>query len=99
MKLNEEIKKVCKEQGHKITWLQKNPSTGEVRFRESWMRGGDFAWEAKCLCGWETHSGGALESSIKFEIYNHKYDVLIESYKCEHGLYNSCNHGCHKVNA
>ena len=95
MTLNEEIKKVCKEHGHKITWFEKNPQTREMRPRESWMRGGDFSWEAKCSCGWETHNGGAIESYVKSEIYEHKFDVLIESYKCEHNRYSSCLSGCH----
>ena len=47
--------------------------------RESGMRG---AWpcEAKCSCGWETRSGGAVRSWIDKEVAAHKFDV-------EHGIW------------
>jgi hypothetical protein len=42
--------------------------------RESGMRG---AWpcEAKCSCGWETRTGGAVRSFINTEVADHKWDV------------------------
>lgn len=47
--------------------------------RESGMRG---AWpcEAKCSCGWETHTGGAVRSWVDREVREHKFDV-------EHGFW------------
>jgi hypothetical protein len=42
--------------------------------REATMRG-DWPCEAKCSCGWETHSGGAVLSYIRREVADHKWDV------------------------
>jgi hypothetical protein len=49
--------------------------------RESQMRG---AWpcEAKCSCGWETRTGGAIRSAIEREVWDHKWDV-------EHGFWSA----------
>lgn len=49
--------------------------TGEELIpRESGMRG---AWpcEAKCSCGWETRTGGAVRSYINKMVDRHKWDV------------------------
>lgn len=42
--------------------------------RESGMRG---AWpcEAKCSCGWETRTGGAVRSFVDRLVADHKWDV------------------------
>lgn len=47
---------------------------GELIPRTSEMRG---SWpnEAKCSCGWESHSGGAVETYINREVEDHKLDV------------------------
>lgn len=47
--------------------------------RESTMRGA-WACEAKCSCGWETRTGGAVRSWIDREVADHKFDV-------EHGFW------------
>lgn len=54
-------------------------SGGELIPRESSMRG---AWpcEAKCSCGWETRTGGAVRSFVDSEVAEHKFDV-------EHGFW------------
>lgn len=49
--------------------------------RESSMRG-TWACEAKCSCGWETRTGGAVRSWIEREVAEHKFDV-------EHGYWPS----------
>jgi hypothetical protein len=42
--------------------------------RERGMRG---AWpcEAKCSCGWETHTGGAVRSYVDSLVRDHKADA------------------------
>lgn len=47
---------------------------GELVPREAGMRG---AWpcEAKCSCGWETKTGGAVRSWIERQVADHKWDV------------------------
>jgi hypothetical protein len=44
--------------------------------REASMRG---AWpcEAKCSCGWQTHTGGAVRSYIDRLVEEHKDDVRL----------------------
>ena len=36
---------------------------------------GKWAYEATCACGWDSKTGGALRSSVKQDVENHKlYD-------------------------
>ena len=54
----------------KIKWFA---VWGGQRFpREKSMRG--MGWDATCSCGWDSKTGGALESSVKRDIANHKLD-------------------------
>lgn len=41
---------------------------------------GRWDFEAKCSCGWETHTGGAVRSYIQSRVDDHKFDV-------EHGFW------------
>lgn len=49
---------------------------GELVPRTAAMRG---AWpcEAKCSCGWETRTGGAVRSYIDRMVDDHKLDVKL----------------------
>lgn len=62
---------------HRIRWFVY--AGDELIPRESTMRG-SWGNEAKCSCGWETHTGGAVRSWIEREIAEHKFDV-------EHGFW------------
>lgn len=63
---------------HRIRWYV---YAGEVMIpRESTMRG-EWPCEAKCSCGWETKTGGAVRSFIEKAIADHKFDVA-------HGFWN-----------
>lgn len=31
------------------------------------------AWEVECSCGWATHTGGAIKTSIEQDIFKHKF--------------------------
>lgn len=42
--------------------------------RERSMQG-PWPCEAKCSCGWETRTGGAVRSWINREVEDHKFDV------------------------
>jgi hypothetical protein len=61
---------------HRIRWYVK--VGGELIPREATMRG---AWpcEAKCSCGWESRTGGAVRSYVQRLVENHKVHV-------KHGL-------------
>lgn len=62
---------------HKIRWFVK--AGDEFIPREASMRG-RWDFEAKCSCGWETHTGGAVRSYIQSRVDDHKFDV-------EHGFW------------
>lgn len=44
--------------------------------RQSGMRG-DWGCEARCSCGWETHTGGATRAFIEGEVRDHKLEVKL----------------------
>ena len=55
---------------HKISWFV--VVDGKLIPRTSSMRG-QWGYEAKCSCGWETRTGGAVKSYITGEISFHKF--------------------------
>ena len=59
-------------QAHRIQWLVK--AGDELIPHEATMRG-TWAFEARCSCGWESRTGGAVRSEIKRQIADHKADV------------------------
>ncbi len=61
--------------GHRIRRLV-YLDPGTLVPRESSMRG-SWPSEAKCSCGWQTRSGGAVESFIDREVDDHKLDVRL----------------------
>lgn len=59
------MKLIASENKAKITW---------VYIHHSLSNGGNvIGYDAKCACGWETKTGGAIKSCITQEIWNHKY--------------------------
>ncbi len=57
---------------HKMSWYVH--AGGEVVPRQATMRG-TWGYEAKCSCGWETHTGGGTPGAIKRMIADHRFDV------------------------
>lgn len=33
------------------------------------------AWDVKCSCGWESHTGGAIKASVVRDVEAHKWDA------------------------
>lgn len=63
---------------HQIRWfvyVGDHPRT--LIPREASMRG-QWDYEARCSCGWETRTGGALRRWIQQKIEAHKLDVEID---------------------
>jgi hypothetical protein len=57
---------------HKIKWFV---YAGETLIpRESTMRG-EWAHEAKCSCGWESHTGGGTRTYVQRKVEDHKFDM------------------------
>lgn len=54
-------------------WVYAHDGLGGVeKMRHSNTMRGNWGWDATCSCGWETRSGGALQSYIKREVWWHK---------------------------
>ena len=72
---------------HTIIWWALRYDSQENRMmrvrRESWMRDGDFGWDASCSCGWDSLEGGALASYIRKGIDNHKFDADYENWSAK----------------
>lgn len=46
-------------------------SMGQMLPHDSSMRG-NWGWDAKCSCGWETRTGGAIKSNVREKVELHK---------------------------
>lgn len=55
---------------HKIRWFVRLGE--EMVPRTSGMRG-QWGYDVKCSCGWETKTGGAVKSYIDREVWAHKF--------------------------
>jgi hypothetical protein len=53
----------------KITWFAW--SGGQMFPKTSTMRG--IGYDAKCSCGWESRTGGAILRCVKDSVNNHKW--------------------------
>lgn len=61
--------------GHRVRWYGVSPVDRALIPRNRHMNGGDWGWEAKCSCGWETRTGGAIQERIREDIAMHKLEV------------------------
>lgn len=55
--------------GHRISWFVY--VDGKQIPRQATMRG-QWGYDVKCSCGWETSTGGAVRSYIEREAWFHK---------------------------
>lgn len=46
--------------------------------RNRFMKGRDWGWEVRCSCGWESHTGGAIQERVREEIARHKWNISHE---------------------
>lgn len=64
------MKLVAKDTKVTIKWFV---WSGDVKMPyESSMRG-TWGFDAKCSCGWETRTGGAVRSSVQSDVNTHKF--------------------------
>jgi hypothetical protein len=56
---------------HKMKWFAR--WGGEWIARSAGMQGKE--WDVKCSCGWQTNTGGAIESNIRWAVKMHKWEV------------------------
>lgn len=55
---------------HRIRWYAR--LDGDWIPRNRHMQGGLWGWDAKCSCGWQTRTGGAIQERIRDEVAMHK---------------------------
>lgn len=46
--------------------------------REARMRGRWPGFDVKCSCGWESHTGGAVRTSVEEDLWLHRYSAQCE---------------------
>jgi hypothetical protein len=59
---------------HRIRWFvyagdEMIPHTSKMR--------GTWGYDAKCSCGWKSHTGGAVRSYVRNLVDDHKLDVKL----------------------
>lgn len=59
---------------HTISWwaISYDADGRSIRYRRPRGLVGHKAFEASCSCGWETRTGGAIESYIKTRVKDHR---------------------------
>lgn len=64
---------------HRIRWFARFPDTADdwtPRTRS--MVACSFAWDARCTCGWETSTGGAVVAEINRKVRQHRQDAYLD---------------------
>ena len=59
----------------RIRWFGVGSANG-VKFREprnSGMHGRDWGWDATCSCGWDSHTGGAIQERVREAVSDHLF--------------------------
>lgn len=64
---------------HKIRWFVYETPGGDLIPHAASHRGSWPGFEAKCSCGWESHTGGATRTYIKSAIADHKLDAALSA--------------------
>jgi hypothetical protein len=59
--------------GHRIRRFVYLEPGGELVPWQASMRGSWPGYEAKCSCGWESHTGGAVRSYVETLVVDHKW--------------------------
>ena len=60
-----------KASSHSIKWFAVF-ADGSMMPREKSMPDSGFGWDAKCSCGWESRTGGAIAACVRRYINEHK---------------------------
>jgi hypothetical protein len=65
---------------HRMTWwaIPFGRDPGRIRRNPS-MRARDWGWDVTCSCGWESRTGGAIQSYVQSCIDDHRYDAQFEA--------------------
>ena len=68
---------------HRMKWFglaQDHQGNRQLIPRNSFMAAGDWGWDVKCQCGWESSTGGALHAEILRRIDDHKSTVDFDAW-------------------
>ena len=63
---------------HRVRWFVYDTAGNQMR-HESSMRG-QWSYDAKCACGWETMTGGATRESVRGQVEDHKASEGADAY-------------------
>ena len=63
------MKLVATNEKVQIQWFWVATDGSKIRNNKGFIHN---AWDAKCSCGWETHTGGGIKAWVKEEIEIHK---------------------------
>lgn len=61
----------AKPQTHRIRWFGIDPTDGKQIPRNRYMPAKCWGWDAKCSCGWETRTGGAIQERVRESVHFH----------------------------
>ena len=61
-----------------IQWFAVMHDGSKIRNNKGFIHN---AWEAKCSCGWESKTGGAIKSAVVVDVDAHKYAEHKETIK------------------
>jgi hypothetical protein len=64
------MKLVATDQKVTIQWFAVMRDGSKIRNNKGFIHN---AWEAKCSCGWESKTGGAIKSAVVVDVDAHKY--------------------------
>lgn len=63
--------------GHAIRWYARFPGHPEDWTpRTSRMLRSHFGWDVKCSCGFQTNTGGGVESWVSQLVWEHKWEAV-----------------------
>lgn len=65
--------------GHRIRWFARIP-VGSEEAPDGWLprtkaMRGQWGWDVRCSCGWESRTGGAVERWVRELVEFHKWDA------------------------
>ena len=66
-----------------IQWFAVLHDGSKVRNNKGFIHN---AWDAKCSCGWESRTGGAIKACVQREVEAHKCDAHNYSWKVNQGV-------------
>lgn len=74
---------------HRIRWYVRVPPCEEAPdgyLRHTASMRGTWGYDARCSCGWDSRTGGAVRSYVQREIDSHRFEAELDA-KVDEALY------------